>query len=301
MPKTCSLGYTDHMDKVREEAIEKVHQGLYLVLGEIDRICAKYDIPYYLEGGSMLGAVRHHEIIPWDDDADVSMFRADYERFRAVVRKELREGFSFTEPGDWGEHFHDFIPHVIYLDSQVRADSPEEQYNGNGILNHTIADIFIVEDCADSDLRHRWTILKLIVLYGLSMGHRYRLDLSEYKGIAGLAVRVLSGIGKRIPLAKILKAHEKAGRSETGKNKKKDRYFHSNYLFEDLHIILPGERIRKKIRVPFGPLNLLIPEKYDEWLTAYFGDYMQFPPEEKRVQLHMDDPENVWIRLPGQQ
>ena len=289
------------MDKDREEAIGLVHQGLYLVLGEIDRICTKYDIPYYLEGGSMLGAVRHKEIIPWDDDADISMFRADYERFRAVVRQELNEGFAFTEPGDWGEHFFDFIPHVIYLNSQVRADSPKEQYNGNGILNHTIADIFIVEDCADSDLRHKWTLMKLTLLYGLTMGHRYQLDFSDYQGISRLVVRVLSGIGKRIPLKKLLDAHEKTGRSETGKNKKRDRFFYSNYLFEDLQVVLPGERIRKKIRVPFGPLNLLIPEKYDEWLTAYFGDYMQFPPEEKRVQLHMDDPKNVWIRLPEQQ
>ena len=288
------------MDKEREEAIGLIHQGLYLVLGEIDRICTKYDIPYYLEGGSMLGAVRHQEIIPWDDDADISMFRSDYERFRRVVREELQEGFAFTEPGDWGEHFYDFIPHVIYLNSQVRADSPEEQYNGNGILNHTIADIFIVEDCADSDLRHKWTLMKLTVLYGLTMGHRYRIDHSEYKGVSGLAVRVLSAVGKRIPLKKLLKAHDRAGSSETGKNQKRDRFFYSNYLFEDFHVILPGERIRKKIRVPFGSLNLLIPEKYDEWLTAYFGDYMQFPPEDKRVQLHMDDPKNVWIKLPEQ-
>ncbi|MBQ6550907.1 MAG: LicD family protein [Lachnospiraceae bacterium] len=286
------------MDKKREEAIEKVHQGLYLVLGEIDRICTKYDIPYYLEGGSMLGAVRHKAIIPWDDDADISMFRSDYERFRAVVRDELRPGFAFTEPGDWGEHFYDFIPHVIWLDSKMRADTPEEQYNGEGILNHMIADIFIVEDCADSDLRHKWTLMKLTLLYGLTMGHRYRVDYSEYKGVSGLAVRVLSKIGKRIPLKKLLAAHEKAGGSETGKNKERDRFYYSNYLFEDLHVILPGERIRKKIRVPFGELELLIPEKYDEWLTAYFGDYMQFPPEDKRVQLHMDEPENVYLTLP---
>ena len=286
------------MDKKREEAIGKVHQGLYLVLGEIDRICTKYDIPYYLEGGSMLGAVRHEAIIPWDDDADIAMFRADYERFRSVVRKELSEGFDFCEPGDWGEHFYDFIPHVIWTDSKMREDTPEEQYNGNGALNHIIGDIFILEDCADSDLLHRFTLLKLRLLYGLCMGHRYHLDPKEYPGLSGLAVRILSGIGKKIPLKKLLAAHKKAALSESGKNRKRDRFYYSNYLFEDLHYILPGERIRKKIRVPFGPLKLLIPEKFDEWLTVYFGDYMQFPPEEKRVQLHMDDPENVRIRLP---
>lgn len=60
------------------------------ILKEIDRICTKYNIQYWLEGGSMLGAVRHHGFIPWDDDLDIAMFREDYERFLKIAQKELK-------------------------------------------------------------------------------------------------------------------------------------------------------------------------------------------------------------------
>jgi lipopolysaccharide cholinephosphotransferase len=59
------------------------------LLVEFDRICRAHDIPYCIIAGTMLGATRHGGFIPRDDDADVAMLRADYERFRAVCAYEL--------------------------------------------------------------------------------------------------------------------------------------------------------------------------------------------------------------------
>ncbi|WP_304597434.1 LicD family protein, partial [Adlercreutzia caecimuris] len=55
------------------------------VLLAIDELCARYDIPYFLDSGSALGAMRHGGFIPWDDDIDIGMLREDYERFVAVA------------------------------------------------------------------------------------------------------------------------------------------------------------------------------------------------------------------------
>ncbi len=63
------------------------------VLSEVDRICRKYDITYYADWGTLLAAVRHKGFIPWDDDLDIAMKRADYNRFMEVANRELPEGF----------------------------------------------------------------------------------------------------------------------------------------------------------------------------------------------------------------
>ena len=69
--------------------LEKVQQILLGYLLEVDRICRKHDIKYFLAGGTLLGAIRHHGFIPWDDDADVMMLREDYDKFQKVVQEEL--------------------------------------------------------------------------------------------------------------------------------------------------------------------------------------------------------------------
>lgn len=56
---------------------------------ELDRICRKYDFPYFLYGGTLLGAVRHNGFIPWDDDLDVGLMRKDYQRLMKVLPGEL--------------------------------------------------------------------------------------------------------------------------------------------------------------------------------------------------------------------
>ena len=64
------------------------------VLNEVDRICTKHNIQYFAEWGTLLGAIRHGGFIPWDDDMDIAMKRADYEKFLKVAPQELPGGFE---------------------------------------------------------------------------------------------------------------------------------------------------------------------------------------------------------------
>lgn len=69
--------------------VKDIHDVLLGILKDIDAVCRKHNIPYWLNGGSALGAVRHQGFIPWDDDADIAMMREDFIRFQQVAMKEL--------------------------------------------------------------------------------------------------------------------------------------------------------------------------------------------------------------------
>jgi lipopolysaccharide cholinephosphotransferase len=78
----------------------RVHAVLLEALGAVDAACRTLGVDYWLDGGSLLGAVRHGGPIPWDDDVDVCMLRADFERFAAAGRGLLAPKHVLRTPAD---------------------------------------------------------------------------------------------------------------------------------------------------------------------------------------------------------
>lgn len=68
------------------------------ILEHIDAVCRRHDIPYWLDAGTLLGAVRHGGFIPWDDDIDIAMKEEDLVRFLAIAPKELPENLYVQNP-----------------------------------------------------------------------------------------------------------------------------------------------------------------------------------------------------------
>lgn len=78
------------------------------LLSEIERVCKKYKLTYWANGGTMLGAVRHHGFIPWDDDIDIMMPRKDYNKFCNVAKKEFAYPYflqtEYSDPTSFRTH-----------------------------------------------------------------------------------------------------------------------------------------------------------------------------------------------------
>ena len=81
--------------------LKRVHDSNNAILLELDRVCQKNNIKYFLHGGSFLGAVRHKDFIPWDDDVDITMLREDYEKFITIWEKEADKRFKLLPDGNW--------------------------------------------------------------------------------------------------------------------------------------------------------------------------------------------------------
>ncbi len=87
------------MDKeYTPEELQRLHKELYGILEEIIRVCKKCNIPYFIQGGTAIGAFFEEAILPWDDDIDVGMTRSNYERFLSEAPKELGADYFLQSP-----------------------------------------------------------------------------------------------------------------------------------------------------------------------------------------------------------
>ena len=244
-----------------QKAIDQVHAAHIIIMKEMERICKKHHIMFYIESGTLLGAIRHKAAIPWDDDADTAMLRSEFEKFRKVVREELAPGFAYVEPKDLGNNaIFDFVPRIILLDSQIQPEDEEQKFYGNGMNNHVSVDIFIIDDVNDCNRMHLLSRALILVCYGLGMGHRYQLDMNDYNGLSKLIVKILSGIGKHIPSEKIIRWYDKASRMGTGKNKKKHRCFYGNFLIQDVALIYDKRWFAETVPVTLDGVELPAPK-----------------------------------------
>lgn len=92
--------------------IAMIQKGSGYLLRRMRQICQERDIPFWLLGGTLLGAVRHKGFIPWDDDIDVGMMWDDVERFREAVKEypDLRLDWRF-----WNSMEHTASCHALML------------------------------------------------------------------------------------------------------------------------------------------------------------------------------------------
>lgn len=278
---------TEHYD------MSKVHAASLKILKEIDRICRKYKIRYALDAGTLIGAVRHKGFIPWDDDADVVFLRSQYEAFVKVAGRELPDTMELLLPDSYrdGRAFFDFTPRIIYKNSRCHQDSPEMNFYG-GKLNHIWVDLFILDKLPASPAGAAATRFVHKAIYGLAMGHRPGLDFKKYSLIHKIFVGGLAGVGRFIPLRLIFAMQRAAALKD--RRSRGTRWYYSNYQPDYLYVTLEGSWCEAVEDAAFEDAQLMIPKGWHEVLTEVYGDYMQLPPEEKRVPTHSSQQIEIW-------
>ena len=269
--------------------IRDVQRALLESLKEIDRICKKHGISYCPEGGSLLGAVRHKGIIPWDDDIDVVFERKAFESFLACAGQELSEGFALVMPGKLANGaFFDFTPKIVNLSFSYEFAQEDLDWYGE-VLNHPAIDLFVLEEKPSSRLAAGMQALALKSIYGLAMGHRRAQDYSKYhSGAQKAAVALLSRIGKSISTDALYRMYDRCSRLCGERAGDGGDFFVSNYPIQFLQWTYKKSWYRDLIECPFEDMTLLIPREYDALLKVEYGEYLKLPPEHKRVPEHRD-------------
>lgn len=223
------------------------------ILVEVDRICKKHQIRYWLSSGTLIGAMRHNGFIPWDDDLDIEMMRADYVRLMAVMQQELPEWLALQND--------ETDPNYFYFYAKVR-DRRSRMMEQNGydrlwLEQGIYIDIFPVE--AHPIWLHKLT--------EKSVGHMYKIwrtSTDDAKAIR--RVRRIFDLNNRclFPCLRTLLPifTPKVITSGMGIPFHKPRY---------------ADEIFPLTTHEFEGLQLPVPGKADAHLRHLFGDYMQLP------------------------
>lgn len=252
------------------------------ILLEFQRVCEKHGLRWYLTAGTLLGAVRHKGFIPWDDDVDVAMPRADYDRLAAACEADLSEQYFFQD--------YKSQPNFPYYFSKICK-------NGTRVYEPSLEDVDI----------HKGVYIDIFPLDVCPDGAGCATVL--FKGVQLLDCAVLSQVGRRF-VCGYSKWYMRAAYGVLRHLPRKWLFALREWLRKGMVFGASGEVLctvggrhgypRETYRtswfepvreLPFEGCMFPAPSGWDELLRNMYGDYMTLPPVEEREQ-HFEEKED---------
>ena len=246
------------------------------MLREVDRICRKHGIKYFLSGGSMLGAVRHGGYIPWDDDVDVAMLRPEYVKFKAVAPSELSERFSYQSFSN-RNGYHFFFDRITAKDTYFASRYSDGYDMPKGIS----LDVFVYDNVSDSP-KAQYMHWKRLMNKRLVMNVRWK-DVPR-KGKAYLLSKLLLPILRLRSMDSYSESYDKATRRYENRHTSRVMPPATDHIFREA---MPREWFSEVVPCCFEGVDTFLPKGYDGFLKIWYGeDYMELLPLSRRTPYH---------------
>jgi len=245
------------------------------ILRQADALCRRHGLRYYLAEGTLLGALRHHGFIPWDDDMDIMMPRADYDRFLALAPAELGADYQLQSPANvacwWLGNAK-----IRYLgDCGFRQD-----YLQGVMANGPFIDVFPLDAChgpADSRtarqvrLFHRWHAMLL-----------RKAGTNKNSTMRKKVVRLMSLFHSR----KWLQARMTQAQTMYRDDPDAAFLWSSCSLYPYQREIFTRDMLEPTRTARFEDMECPIPAQAEAMLTQIYHDYLRMPDADKRVNKH---------------
>jgi lipopolysaccharide cholinephosphotransferase len=248
------------------------------ILDEINRLCGEHKLTYFLDGGTLLGAVRHRGFIPWDDDIDIGMPRADFERFIELCGTKLSDGFLITSAKD------KTYPHLFAKVQKKNTLFIEKElvrnYRKHGLEQGIYVDIFPFDSIKNKNI---FAFKKRIVsvLNALIFG---KLNIYDESNIKKKTKFIIKKMFSFLCSLSLLKAHRNA-LCNRDNNKAACKYFVSfGSRYNSKRTLFLKEELLPVSTVSFEGNYYPAPKNPDYFLRIKYNEsYMELPPPEKRI------------------
>ncbi len=261
------------------EELRNIQKMDFYVLKEIKRVCEKNNIPYFLIGGTLIGAIRHKGFIPWDDDIDIAMLRPDFERFLEVCKTDLGQEFFLQTPLNESNCADYGLARIRLNETKIIIESRKSAKLHEGFY----VEVFPYDKLPDNKISQffygNWfPVLKRV--YAIRKGYKPH-PRTLY---ARVAVNFFNALLKPVSTEKLKKKLDSYHLKYAQKNTKKLFLLSGAWGYKrESH---PVERFAQFTTAEFEGETFTIPADYDGFLKEQYGNYMELPPPEKRVNHH---------------
>lgn len=256
---------------MEKQILEKLQNVETEILKDVTDFCDKHALKYSLYAGTLLGAVRHKGFIPWDDDVDICMPRLDYEKFLKLWREESPTGY-FLQATDGKNKTTINHTKIRKIGTLLANENDLKTNENNGIW----VDVFAFDKVPNSKKKQ-----KRILFYAkLRMVYTRNYPVKK----KGFLFECLSRIMLCIPNSLKRKIRNKSENEVTKYNDLTDNFIYKTFsCIEELPINLPKYIFDEFQLADFGIYRFKIFKAYDEVLKIFYGDYMEIPDENHRV------------------
>ena len=235
--------------------IKETHEHLLDLMIQFDSLCVENGIQYTLHGGSLLGAVREHGFIPWDDDIDTAMTRAEFHKLESL----LSHNGEYYIYGDIKKQFRRKSDNAFWIDIFVCDYIGEGIEKKKKLIGLTLLDIMYKDKNS----------IRLV-------------NFKDYSLLKQLAYRAVYAFGKLVPRNSKIEKYRSISEDKYLGDKKK--MLRTNDQLKGRSKTFPTEWMDSYIRVPFESINVSVISKYHEMLCDCYGNDYMTPVRDTRNQ-----------------
>lgn len=262
----CDFKVTSKRKKVWATELE--------ILNILKTICLKHNLKYFAIGGTLLGAIRHSGFIPWDDDIDIGMPRADFEIFLSVVKSEIQNyDYLVVQYETFDPNYA--TPHARITNINTTAYFPHIWNAGVDVAQGIFIDIFPYDNVPNNPLQksiHRF-IYKSISYMLHDKQHRYTYANKTFAArILRLCSRMLFMFTNVDEVFKWTQKYIQRYNVDLS-----CRCFGAISSFYQVDkVIMPQDWFDQMQELPFENTTILCPQKYELILSYQFGNWKKF-------------------------